>query len=76
VDLPVPEWAYQLVISTLFGGVLYLWKYFNGRVDSLIEKLETAREEVVELQDRISEIEAAYAAKFEQLYRDLLDRSD
>jgi chromosome segregation ATPase len=75
VDLPVPEWAYQLVISTLFGGVLYLWKYFNGRVDSLIDKLETARGEIVELQDRIAEVEANYAAKFEKLYTDLLERN-
>lgn len=74
MDLPVPEWAYQLVVSTLFGGVIFLWKYFNAQIQGLIDRIDEAREENEALQDKIAKIEANYAAKFEKLYMDLLER--
>ena len=76
MDLPVPEWAYQVVIGTLVSVVTILWKKMNSTIADLVVKLDEARENHSAAEARCTAIEAAHAQEYRELVNQLLGGQD
>jgi|32_taG_2_1085360.scaffolds.fasta_scaffold18026_3 low affinity Fe/Cu permease len=76
MDLPVPEWAYQLVIGTLVTVITILWKKMNSTVADLVVKLDEARDNHSKAEARCTKIEAAHAKEYRELVDKLLGGAD
>jgi hypothetical protein len=68
MELPVPEWAYQLVVGKLLAVLIYLWNRGNRIIDELVKKVEEARDGEKDAKDALATAHEAHAKAFQELF--------